>query len=99
MRMGEDTDTSSRQRILAATAEVLGSSGQTKLSLSEVALQAGVSRPTLYRWFASKDELLAAFGRYERDMFDSGISRATAGLRGNEKLDAALRFIVSYQQS
>jgi AcrR family transcriptional regulator len=92
-------DTSTRARILAATAEVLGSSGQTKLSLSEVALQAGVSRPTLYRWFASKDELLDAFGRYERDMFDSGISRATAGLRGNEKLDAALRFIVKYQQS
>ena len=42
--------------------EVLGRSGQTKLSLSEVALQAGVSRPTLYRWFASKGELLDAFG-------------------------------------
>jgi AcrR family transcriptional regulator len=92
-------DTSTRHRILAATAEVLGRSGQTKLSLSEVALQAGVSRPTLYRWFASKGELLDAFGAYEREMFDTGISRATAGLRGTEKLDAALRFIVSYQQS
>jgi AcrR family transcriptional regulator len=92
-------DTSTRHRILAATAEVLGRSGQTKLSLSEVALQAGVSRPTLYRWFASKQELLDAFGRFERDLFDNGISRATAGLRGTEKLDAALRFIVEYQQS
>ncbi|ANE81212.1 TetR family transcriptional regulator [Mycobacterium adipatum] len=92
-------DTSTRRRILAATAEVLGRSGQTKLSLSEVALQAGVSRPTLYRWFASKEELLGAFGVYEREMFDSGISTATAGLRGTEKLDAALRFIVEYQQS
>ena len=92
-------DTSTRHRILVATAEVLGRSGQTKLSLSEVALQAGVSRPTLYRWFASKEELLDAFGLYERQMFDTGMSRATAGLRGNEKLDAALRFIVEYQQS
>ena len=32
-------------------------------------------------------------------MFDSGISKATAGLRGTDKLDAALRFIVEYQQS
>ena len=48
-------DTSTRHRILVATAEVLGRSGQTKLSLSEVALQAGVSRPTLYRWFADKE--------------------------------------------
>jgi AcrR family transcriptional regulator len=92
-------DSSTRHRILTATAEVLGRSGQTKLSLSEVALQAGVSRPTLYRWFASKQELLDAFGRFERDLFDNGISHATAGLRGTEKLDAALRFIVSYQQS
>ncbi|CAM3754269.1 TetR/AcrR family transcriptional regulator [Mycobacterium frederiksbergense] len=92
-------DTSTRRRILAATAEVLGRSGQTKLSLSEVALQAGVSRPTLYRWFASKEELLGAFGVYEREMFDTGISTATAGLSGTEKLDAALRFIVEYQQS
>jgi AcrR family transcriptional regulator len=92
-------DTSTRRRILAATAEVLARSGQTKLSLSEVALQAGVSRPTLYRWFSSKQELLEAFGEYERELFDTGISRATAGLRGTEKLDAALRFIVEYQHS
>ena len=94
-----DDETSSRHRLLLATAEVLGRSGQTKLSLSEVALQAGVSRPTLYRWFASKDELLKAFGVFEREAFNAGITKATAGLRGNEKLDAALRFIVDYQQS
>jgi AcrR family transcriptional regulator len=94
-----DIDTSTRERILSATVEVLGRNGMTKLSLSEVALQAQVSRPTLYRWFASKEELLDAFGRWERDMFDSGINAATAGLRGTEKLDAALRFIVAYQQS
>ena len=94
-----DADTSTSERILAATAEVLSRNGMTKLSLSEVALQAGVSRPTLYRWFASKEELLDAFGGWERHAFDSGISKATAGLRGNERLDAALRFIVDYQQS
>ena len=92
-------DNSTRHRILVATAEVLGRSGQTKLSLSEVAIQAGVSRPTLYRWFADKKELLEAFGVHEREMFGNGIGRATAGLRGTEKLDAALRFIVEYQHS
>ena len=92
-------DTSTRHRILAATVEALGRSGHTKLSLSEVALRAGVSRPTLYRWFPSKQELLEAFGIHEREMFENGIGRATAGLRGWEKLDAALRFIVEYQQT
>ena len=35
-------DTSTRRRILAATTEVLARNGQTKLSLSEVAMQAAL---------------------------------------------------------
>ncbi|CAN5697508.1 TetR/AcrR family transcriptional regulator [soil metagenome] len=92
-------DASTRQRILAATAEVLGRTGHSKLSFSDVALNAGLSRPTLYRWFASKADLLEAFGVYERQLFERNITRATDGLRGKERLDAALRFIVDYQQS
>ena len=94
-----EIDISTRQRILDATAEVLGRNGKTKLSLSEVAAQAGVSRPTLYRWFASKEELLSAFSHYERLAFESGLVRSTAGLKGVDKLDAVLRFIVEYQHS
>jgi AcrR family transcriptional regulator len=99
MRMAEDTDTSSRQRILAATAEVLGRNGMTKLSLSEVALQAGVSRPTLYRYFADKRELLDAFVVWERQYYERAVADATADLPPCERLDAALRVIVEYQQS
>jgi AcrR family transcriptional regulator len=84
---------------LAATAEVLSRNGKRKLSLLDVAAQAGVSRPTLYRWFASKEELLSAFSGYERQAFESGLALATAGLKGVEKLDAALQFIVEYQNS
>ena len=94
-----EPDTSTRQRILDATAEVLGRNGKTKLSLSEVATQAGVSRPTLYRWFASKEELLSAFSQYERQVFESGLVRAASGLKGTERLDAVLRFIVDHQHS
>lgn len=93
------SDASTRERLLAATAEVLSRNGKTKLSLSDVAAQAGVSRPTLYRWFASKEALLAAFSSYERQEFQSGLSKATAGLDGVDRLDAALRFIVDYQHS
>ncbi len=92
-------DASTQQRILAATAEVLGRNGKRKLSLSDVAVQAGVSRPTLYRWFASKEDLLSAFSKYERLTFETSMSHATAGLKGADKLDAALRFIVDYQHS
>src|SRR5215469_6363694 len=94
-----EADTSTRQRILAATADVVSRNGKRKLSLSDVAAQAGVSRPTLYRWFASKEVLLKAFSRYELQGFERGLKSATAGLKGVEKLDAALRFIVEYRHS
>jgi TetR/AcrR family transcriptional regulator, repressor for uid operon len=92
-------DQPTRERILAATAEVLGRDGMTKLSLSEVALQAGVSRPTLYRWFASKRELLDAFVVWERQYYERAVAKATADLPPCERLDAALQVIVEYQQS
>jgi TetR/AcrR family transcriptional repressor of uid operon len=96
--MPTETDTT-RERILAATAAVLGRQGMTKLSLSEVASQAGVSRPTLYRWFASKQELLDAFVGWERSFYDRGVAKAIVGLPPAERLDAALRVIVEYQRS
>jgi AcrR family transcriptional regulator len=94
-----DDESSTRGRILAATAEVLGTNGMTKLSLSEVALQAGVSRPTLYRWFSSKQELLDAFVVWERKYYEQAVAQASAGLPEGDQLDAALRTVVEYQQS
>jgi TetR/AcrR family transcriptional regulator, repressor for uid operon len=97
--MAVPADDSTRQRILAATAEVLGRNGRTRLSLSEVALQAEVSRPTLYRYFGDKRELLDGFVVWERQFYERAVAEATAGLPAGEKLDAALRVIVEYQQS
>jgi TetR/AcrR family transcriptional repressor of uid operon len=97
--MQQPVDADTRQRILAATAEVLGRKGISKLSLTEVALQACVSRPTLYRWFASKEELISAFSVWERESYERGVADVTAGLTGHERLDAALKFIVEYQHS
>ena len=97
--LSRDTDQSTRVRILAATFVVLARDGRRKLQLSDVAAEAGVSRPTLYRYFGSKDGLLEAFGLYEQDNFDSGIAAAMAGLSGADRLDAALRFIVDFQST
>jgi TetR/AcrR family transcriptional repressor of uid operon len=94
-----DPDGSTRERILAATAEVMGRNGMTKLSLSEVALQAGVSRPTLYRWFASKKELLDAYVGWERALWERAIADAIAGLDARDRLDAVLRVIAMGQQA
>jgi AcrR family transcriptional regulator len=89
----------SRERILEATSEVLDRRGMTKLNLSSVAEQAGLSRMTIYRFFGSKDELIAAFTRYESDKMEESLLKVTAGLRGVERVDATLKFMVKYQQS
>src|SRR5262245_8989070 len=97
--MAEPDVLTTRERILEATLEVLARSGPRKLSLSEVAAAAGVSRPTLYRWFPSKRALLQAFGRYEQRKYDDGIADAVVGLAGEARLDAVLRFIVEFQHA
>lgn len=51
---------SSRERVLAATADLLAEAGITGLLMDAVAERAGVSRPTLYRLFPGKAELIAA---------------------------------------
>jgi AcrR family transcriptional regulator len=94
-----DAEQSTRRRILAATFVVLARDGRRRLQLSDVAAAAGVSRPTLYRHFGSKEGLLEAFGLYEQDNFDAGIAGAMAGLSGPDRLDAALRFIVDFQST
>ncbi|WP_428343143.1 TetR/AcrR family transcriptional regulator [Mycobacterium sp.] len=97
--MTTDTEPSMRRRILDATHIVLSRSGHQNLQLSEVAAEAGVSRPTLYRYFGSKEGLLEAFMLYEQDIFDAGIAAAMAGLSGPDRMDAALQFIVEFQDS
>jgi AcrR family transcriptional regulator len=92
-------ESSTRRRILAATFVVLARGGRRKLQLSDVAAEAKVSRPTVYRYFGSKEGLLEAFGLYEQDNFDAGIAAAMAGLSGAERLAAALQFIVDFQRT
>jgi AcrR family transcriptional regulator len=92
-----NAEQSTRRRILEATFVVLARDGRRKLQLSDVAAEADVSRPTLYRHFGSKEGLLEAFGLYEQDNFDAGLAAAMAGLSGVDRLDAALRFVVDFQ--
>lgn len=71
--------------------------GPGKLTLSAVATAAGVSRPTLYRWFPTKADLFAALTEYERGQFDRGLQDEVGAHRTPARqLEAALRFLVTY---
>ena len=86
-----------RSRLLDATSLALAQYGPRKLSLTDIAALAGVSRPTLYRHFASRHELLLALADYEKERFESGLADALEGLVGPARLDRALCFIIEFQ--
>jgi AcrR family transcriptional regulator len=89
---------STRTRLLEATGRALARSGPRKLSLTDIAALAGVSRPTLYRHFASKEELLLALAAHEKQRFEAELAAALKGLTGAARLDRALRFVVEFQR-
>lgn len=57
-------DEEARSRIVEAAARCVDNRGPIAFSLSEVANELGVSRPTVYRHFPSADELLSAVGQF-----------------------------------
>jgi len=83
--------------ILAATRRVIAERGPEKFTMSAIAEAAGVSRPTLYRWFPTRGALLEALTAYEGQMFDTRLREVIAAQRSaGARLDSALRFVVTY---
>lgn len=83
-------------RILDAARQLVLGMGGRKLSLSDVATLAGVSRPTIYRYFASKEDLIDALGSQERRRFYAALERAMSGVTGVARLEAAVDVIATF---
>jgi AcrR family transcriptional regulator len=100
VRQGSTTDYGDlADRILDATRRLLVTSGARRLSMSDVATLAGVSRPTIYRYFASKEDLIDALGAQERRRFDGAMEQAMSGVAGVARLEAAVDVVVSFVES
>jgi len=81
----------------AARRLIVDRGGPDRLTLSAVAAEADVSRPTLYRWFPTRDHLLAALSEDEEQRFDAGLAEVLHGARTPaDRLDAALDYLVSF---
>ncbi|MFN8036235.1 MAG: TetR/AcrR family transcriptional regulator [Acidimicrobiia bacterium] len=87
-----------RERILDAVIEAASIHGIARLSVSDVAHRAGLSRPTLYKHFASKDELVSAAVQREAERFVAQVVAVTErGLPPREGVEAAV--LVALQQT
>jgi AcrR family transcriptional regulator len=83
-------------RILDAAQRLVFRTGARKMSLSEVAILAGVSRPTIYRYFVSKEELIDALGKRERRRFRAAMDAAMTGVEGTARLEAAVDVVAAF---
>lgn len=83
-------------RILDAAQRLVFQTGARKLSLSDVATRARVSRPTIYRYFVSKEELIDALGKRERRRFNTAMDKAMSGVVGVARLEAAVDVIATF---
>jgi AcrR family transcriptional regulator len=86
-------------RILDAAQRLVFRSGARKLSLSDVATLAGVSRPTIYRYFVSKEDLIDAMGKRERRRFNAAMDDAMAGVVGVARLEAAVDVVATFVEA
>jgi len=81
------------QKIMDGTLRAIGSIGARRLSMSDISEISGVSRGTLYRYFASKEEVLAAVSEYICSGFEKGIVEAGEGISDPiERFRAVMRF-------
>jgi AcrR family transcriptional regulator len=83
-------------RILDAAQRLVFRTGARKMSLSDVATLAGVSRPTIYRYFVSKEELIDALGKRERRRFSAAMDKAMSGVVGIARLEAAVDVVATF---
>lgn len=83
-------------RILDAARQLVLGMGARKLSLSDVATLARVSRPTIYRYFSSKEDLIDALGTQARRRFDAALERAMSGVTGIARLEAAVAVVATF---
>jgi AcrR family transcriptional regulator len=89
--------TATEERILEAVLRLIGRRGVRRLGMQEISEGAGVSRGTLYRYFPSKEHVLAAAAAYDEQRFTEGLDAALAGVDGaTARLEAFVTYAFDY---
>lgn len=74
--MAVATTTDTVERILDGALRALARRGSKRLAMSDICEEAGVSRGTLYRYFRSKEEVLAAISEHIEQAYESLLAEA-----------------------
>jgi AcrR family transcriptional regulator len=81
-----------REAILTAAAAILAEKGYDAVSLNDVADHFGITKPTLYYYFSSKDELVLQVKHAAQDLVVGAIAEAEAlPGSGQSKLERLIR--------
>jgi AcrR family transcriptional regulator len=91
--MARPEDPTARERILDAATSLFYERGVRAVGMAEVVAAAGTGKNVLYRHFASKDELVAAYLESFAERLDASTARALDGLDGAEGLRALARLV------
>lgn len=88
-------DAEARKRIVEAAVDRIARCGPQNATLSDVANDLGVTRPTIYRHFGSTETLLAAAAEVALDGWTARIGEMTRGMNNAaEMLTEAVAFLV-----
>lgn len=87
---------STNTRILEAALRTLGRHGPNKINMRDVAVMAGTARATVYRYFPTKEHLLKALVRYERERFHDGLTAALADTPAADYGRALVAYLFDY---
>jgi AcrR family transcriptional regulator len=88
------------ERILTAALGLIGRRGVRRLGMREIAETAGVSRGTLYRYFPSKDHVLASAAAYDALRFSDGLDAVlAAALSPGERITAFMAYAFEFIRS
>lgn len=85
-----------RRRVLDASVDIFSRRGYRATSMNEIAAEVGLSKPTLYHYFRSKEDILVQL--YE-DVMEQSVSSARAIMAAAPDPYEGLRQLIAYRVS
>jgi AcrR family transcriptional regulator len=100
LRSSERVFSPTETRILTAALGLIGRRGVRRLGMQEIAEAAGVSRGTLYRYFPSRERVLAAAADFDEQRFSAGADEVLATVTEPEqRIGAFLAYAFAFIRS